>query len=92
MSLGASVSYAVTAPKKVAIVVRSTKYDVFSFKADKKFLGAIIEVYNSSNKLTGKEILFDCRMVIDFYYMPADMYTIKIIKDNEVLEFQFIKK
>ena len=87
-----SVSYADTKPKKEAVVVVSDSYDMFTFKADKKFLGATIEVYNSNNTLTGKEFVFHRKMVIDFYYLPADTYRIKIKKDNELLEFQFIKE
>ena len=90
--LTTSVSYAGSKPKKESITVLSTKHEVFCFKADKKFLGATIEVYDSNNKMTGKEIVFDRRMIIDFYYLPADTYRIKIMKDNELLEFQFVKE
>jgi len=75
---------------KAAVKVQTDKY-AFVFKADKELLGATIEVFDSNNKLTGKEILFDRKMVIDFFYMPADTYHIKITKDNETLEFEYVK-
>jgi len=87
-----STSYADIKPKKEAVVVVSDKNEMFTFKADKKFLGATIEVYDSNNTLTGKEFVFHRKMVIDFYYLPADTYRITIKKDNELLEFQFIKE
>lgn len=87
-----SVSYADTKPKKACIIVLSEKYEAFRFKAAKEFLGATIEVYNSSNTLTGKEIVYDQKMIIDFYYMPAGTYRIKIMKGNELIEFEFVKK
>src|SRR6185369_15906001 len=77
-------------PTKVPIKVLSTNNEMFRFKADEKYLGAIIEIYSSSNVLTGKEFVFDRKMVIDFYYLPADTYSIKIKKGDELLEFQFI--
>lgn len=90
--LTSSFSYAGVKPKKEDIIVRSSNGEVFRFKADKKFLGAKIEVYDSSNTLTGKEIVYDRKMIIDFYYMPADTYRIKIMKENELIEFEFVKK
>lgn len=89
--LATSVSYAGSKPKKESITVLSTKHEVFCFKANKEFLGATIEVYDSNNNLTGKEIVFDRKMVIDFYYLPADTYTIKIKRGNELLEYKFVK-
>lgn len=90
--LTASFSFAGAKPKKATIVVCSSNGEVFRFKVDKKFLGAKIEVYDSSNTLTGKEIVYDRKMIIDFYYMPADTYRIIIMTEDELIEFQFKKK
>jgi hypothetical protein len=87
-----SVSYARPKPKRESIVVLSTKRGVFYFKVDKHLLGATIEVYNSSHDLTGKEFVYDRKMVIDFFYMPAGSYLIKIKKDGIIQEFQYLKE
>ncbi len=92
LTFSTGISFAGAKPRKEEVVVLSTKREMFYFKVKKSFLGATIEVYDSSNKKTGSELVFAKRMLLDFYYMPADTYVIKIKKGDQLLEFQYTKE
>jgi hypothetical protein len=70
----------------------SGKYkNLFVFKADKKFLGAKIEILSTSGELITSQSLLKRKMVIDFGGVKFGTYIIRVSKGNDVQEFQYIK-
>ncbi len=66
--------------------------NLFVFKADKKFLGASIEVFHANGKVVTAQILAKRKMIIDFSEVREGTYTIRVIKGKQTEEFQYIKK
>jgi cytochrome oxidase Cu insertion factor (SCO1/SenC/PrrC family) len=76
-----------------AIEPGPSKYkDLFTLKADKEFVGAQVEVYNSSGKLITSNSLQKRKMIIDFGDAMFGTYTIRIVKGDELQEFKYVKK
>jgi flagellar hook assembly protein FlgD len=74
------------------ITVGSTKHRTFFvFKAQKKFVGATVEIYASNGDLLTTQNLERRKMVIDFGSVTTDTYTIRIIKGDARREYQYIK-
>lgn len=70
-----------------------SKYkDLFTLKTDKEFIGAQVEVYNSSGELITSNSLQRRKMIIDFGDAVFGTYTIRIIKGDELQEFTYVKK
>jgi hypothetical protein len=65
---------------------------LFTLKADKDFVGAQVEVYNSRGELITTQSLQKRKMVIDFGDAHFGQYTIRVIKGGERQEFKYIKK
>ena len=74
------------------ITVGSTKHRTFFvFKAQKKFVGAIVEIYASNGNLLTVQSLERRKMIIDFGGATTDTYTIRITKGGARREYQYIK-
>jgi cytochrome oxidase Cu insertion factor (SCO1/SenC/PrrC family) len=70
-----------------------TKYkNLFTLKTDKEFIGAQVEVYNSTGQLITSNSLQKRKMVIDFGDAHLGTYTIRIVKGDELQEFKYVKK
>ena len=87
-----SSGYASTAEAIDSIGPASKHKNVFVFKTEKKFVGALVEVYNSKGELITSQSLKKRKMVIDFGGVKVDTYTIRIIKGNAKQEFKYTKK
>jgi hypothetical protein len=61
----------------------------FTFKTEKNFLGAMVEVVNSNGDVIASSKLNKRKMVIDFKNLPGGSYTIRVTKNEEVKEFQY---
>jgi hypothetical protein len=79
-------------PKNTTIKVLSQQGDIFYFKAERKFIGAKVEVYDIHQQLICAEELPTRKMLIDFFEMEPGTYHIRLEKGNEVREFDYIKK
>ena len=76
-----------------AIEPGPSKYkDLFTLKAEKEFVGAQVEVYNSSGKLITSNSLQKRKMIIDFGDAMFGTYTIRIVKGDDLKEFKYVKK
>lgn len=64
----------------------------FVFKAQKKFVGATVEVFTSQGALLTSQPLARRKMIIDFGNATTDTYTIRITKGEAQREFQYIKQ
>ena len=76
-----------------AIVVGQTKNkSLFVYKTQRKFVGAMVEVYTSNGDLLTAQNLQKRKLIIDFGSAITDTYTIRVVKGSEVKEFQFQKR
>ena len=66
--------------------------NLFTLKAEKQFIGAQVEIYNSSGELVTSQSLQKRKMIIDFGDARLGIYTIKIKRGAEHQEFTYIKK
>ena len=62
------------------------------FKAQKKLIGASVEVIHSSGDVVTAQILAKRKMIIDFSDVKEGLYTIRISKGNNIQEFGYAKK
>lgn len=70
-----------------------SKYkNLFTLKADKEFVGAQVEVYNSRGELITTNNLQKRKMIIDFGEATFGTYTIRLVKGDEQQEFTYVKK
>ncbi|QOI96481.1 MAG: hypothetical protein HRU69_02820 [Flammeovirgaceae bacterium] len=90
-----SLSAAAVIPSKHEEVVDivNTKYkNLFVFKAERKLIGARVEVYSMNGDLVTAQRLHRRKMIIDFCDVKFGEYTIRITKGNEKQEFHYVKK
>jgi hypothetical protein len=79
-------------PGESIIISQSKNNSLFVFKAEKKFLGAMVEVYTSSGALLTSQNLQKRKMIIDFASASKDTYTIRVVKGSAHKEYKYIKK
>ncbi|MFN8336757.1 MAG: hypothetical protein U0U09_16620 [Cyclobacteriaceae bacterium] len=79
---------------KDSVSVNTTHYrDLLLLKAGKLFLGATVEVRDSTGAVIATSCIHKKKMIIDFYDIPYGSYTIQVIKNKKVvLEFNHTKK
>jgi hypothetical protein len=65
---------------------------VFVFKVDREFKGGRIEVLSAEGKRVTAQRLMRRKIVIDFCDVKTGVYTIVVTKDDQVKEFEFVKK
>jgi hypothetical protein len=63
----------------------------FVLKADRKFIGAAVEVLQANGRHVLQEKLERKRMTVDFSLVQAGEYIIRLKKDHEILEFRYVK-
>ena len=85
--LSPSVASATESPVRVI----STKSDIFYFKVDRAFVGAIIEVYSPEGVLIISDTVTHHKAIIDFYHQKGGRYSIKIKKNDREAHFTFEK-
>jgi len=71
------------------IKIISTSDGVFHFKVAKKLRGAVVEVFDCSNRLISKQGMHSKRMIIDFYRASPGTYQIQISVDDFIKRFQY---
>lgn len=65
---------------------------VFVLKADKKFLGAKVEIFSASGNLITAQTLDKRKIMVDFADVKAGLYTIKLTSGENSQEFKFKNK
>lgn len=73
------------------VAVLSAKRDIFYFKVAPELIGARVDVYSASGKLLATSRISHRRAIIDFYFEDAGTYSIRITKDDLVLNFDYMK-
>jgi hypothetical protein len=76
----------------IEILERPAYSNLFTFRTEKQFVGAQVEIYNSRGELLTSQSLQKRKMVIDFGEALFGIYTIRIVKGKAKKEFKFIKK
>jgi hypothetical protein len=66
--------------------------NLFVFKADKKFLGAKVEILTSAGEVITSQNLEKRKVIIDFGTARFGTYTIRVSKGDDTKEFHFVKK
>jgi len=61
-------------------------------KAQKKLIGATVEIISANGNLITSQQLERRKVVIDFEAVKYGTYTIRVSKGNESTEFLFVKK
>jgi hypothetical protein len=90
MSLSAAV---IPSRHEEVVDVVNTKYkNLFVFKAERKLIGAKVEVFSMNGDLVTAQRLHRRKMIIDFCDVKFGEYTIRITKGNEKQEFHYVKK
>lgn len=65
---------------------------VFILKANKKFIGAKVEVFKADGELIAYQSLQKRKVVIDFGEVRLGTYTIRVTKGKDTQEYLFTKK
>jgi hypothetical protein len=65
---------------------------LFVFKADRKLVGAKVEVLQSNGSMIAEQILQRRKLVIDFNDMKNGSYTIRVVKGTQTKEFSYTKR
>jgi hypothetical protein len=87
------VTTAKAAKPEDAIIIGQTKNkSLFVYKTQRKFVGATVEVYTSNGDLLTAQNLQKRKLIIDFGSVLKDTYTIRVVKGNDIREFQFVKR
>ncbi|SKC72113.1 T9SS type A sorting domain-containing protein [Ohtaekwangia koreensis] len=66
--------------------------ELFVIKAQKKFKGAKVEVFQANGELMTSQNLQKRKMIIDFGSVQQGTYVIRLTKGDDVQEFQYISK
>jgi hypothetical protein len=69
-----------------------SRKNLFVFKADKKFIGAQVEVLYGNGEVVTSQTLSKRKMLIDFSDMKSGSYMIRVKKGSDVQQFTFEKK
>lgn len=69
-----------------------TKENLFVFRAQKKLIGAKVEIFSSDGELLTAQTMQKRKMIIDFAGTNYGTYTIKLTKGDMVKEFRYVKK
>ena len=65
---------------------------LFVYKTQRKFVGAMVEIYTSNGDLLTAQNIQKRKLIIDFGTAQKDTYTIRVVKDGDTKEFQFVKR
>ena len=80
-------------PPKIShhVHIISTSLDVFYFKIDHHYIGALVEIYNADSVMIWTHKMKHRKIIIDFFEVPAGDYVIKFTKHDKTEEFPFRK-
>lgn len=90
--LGGNATVKAASADEVVGALDARHKNLFVLKADRKFLGAAVEVYYTNGDLVTSQKLEKRKMIIDFCDVKFGEYTIRLKKGNEVQEYRYVKK
>lgn len=79
---------------KDTVTVTPTYYrDLLVLKSGKVFIGATVQVQDSTGAVVATCHIHKKKMIIDFYDIPYGSYTIRVVKNKKtIMAFSHIKK
>jgi hypothetical protein len=79
-------------PEDAIIIGQTKNKSLFVYKTQRKFLGAMVEVYTSNGDLLTAQNLQKRKLIIDFGTALKDTYIIRVVKGKDVREFQYTNR
>ncbi|HMG93061.1 MAG TPA: hypothetical protein VK589_23560 [Chryseolinea sp.] len=79
-------------PEDAIIIGQTKNKSLFVYKTQRKFVGAMVEVYTSNGDLLTAQNLQKRKLIIDFGTALKDTYTIRVVKGDDIREFHYIKR
>jgi hypothetical protein len=79
-------------PEEAIIIGQTKNRSLFVYKTQRKFVGAMVEIYTSNGKLLTAQNLQKRKLIIDFGSVLMDTYTIRVVKGNDIQEFRYVKR
>lgn len=79
-------------PEDAIIIGQTKNKSLFVYKTQRKFVGAMVEVYTSNGDLLTAQNLQKRKLIIDFGSAMKDTYTIRVVKGNDIREFQYVNR
>ncbi len=73
-----------------AVHVLSTKRYIFYFKVEKDLIGGSVEVIDRSQEVVATAKIERAKNIVDFFYLPAGKYSIKIRKGAAEFIFPYV--
>lgn len=75
------------------VTVTSTLYkDLLIVKTNKEYIGAAIEVHDSTGAVVAASHISKKKTIVDFYDIPSGNYWICVVKSNRTFQFNYTKK
>ena len=74
------------------VMVPSKHKNLFVLKADRKFIGAKVEIVQLNGDVLSRQMLNRRKMIIDFGDVAEGSYVIRVSKNGRVEEFHYDKK
>ena len=75
----------------VPALYRAPQSNLFVYKPNSTFRGAVVEVFFANGDLVTSQRLVRKRLVIDFSHVRAGAYVIRVTKGDKIQDFQFVK-
>ncbi len=79
-------------PQEKVDVVYSKHQNLFVFKANRKLLGAQVEVLSADGNRVTAQRLMKRKMIIDFCDVKSGIYTIIVSKNDLVQKYEYVRK
>ncbi len=71
------------------IKILSTKRNIMYFKASKEMIGATVEIENFNHQIIETSTVEKSKTIVDFFFLPAGTYTVKIKKGDKEFDFEY---
>lgn len=73
------------------VMVAGKRKDLFMIKADRRLVGARVEVFYANGDVVTRQTLEKRKMIIDFSDVKPGAYLIRVSKEHRVTEFEYNK-
>jgi|DewCreStandDraft_4_1066084.scaffolds.fasta_scaffold45977_1 hypothetical protein len=78
--------------EEVVDILQTRHPNLFVFRAERKYLGAVVQVIAMNGDVVTSQRLHRRKMIIDFCDVKFGEYTIRLVKDNDIIEYKYVKK
>ena len=79
-------------PEDAIIIGQTKNKGLFVYKTQRKFVGAMVEVYTSNGNLLTAQNIQKRKLIIDFGSAQKGTYIIRVVKGGDTREFQFVNR